>query len=283
MSALVFQDVRKQYPDGTVALHGVTFSVRPGEAVALLGSNGSGKSTLLRCALGLDRATSGVVRVADVDATLARRRQLRRLRLHAGMVFQKINLIDQLSVLSNVIHGALGRSRDPRLWTARTAPDAVRREALGHLQRVGLAHVAARRADRLSGGQRQRVALARLLMQDPQLVLADEPVASLDPRAGREVMELLLEIARERGLTVVCALHQLELARDFSDRIVGLRDGRVVLDAATAQTSAEQLSALYADEHRGEHVQADSEAGRRAGAEQPGAPDRHVHGAAVGT
>lgn len=234
-----------QYSDGTLALDGVDLSVDRGEAVVLLGSNGSGKSTLLKALTRLLEPTSGNITVDGVDVTTAGTRELRDLRRRVGMVFQSINLVDQVSVLSNVIHGGLGRSSSPRNWFAWTAPQDSRELAMGCLHRVGLEQFASRRADQLSGGQRQRVAIARLLMQEPTVVVADEPVAALDPRAGREVMDLLWSIVAEEKLTLVCSLHQLELAESYGDRVVALKNGRLTLDDRIGALSRGELSALY--------------------------------------
>lgn len=245
MYSLSVENLRKVYPDGTRALDGVSFAASPGEVAVVLGANGSGKSTLLRCALGLERATSGTVRVGEIEATALRGEGLRALRRRVGMVFQRFHLVGNLSVFQNVLHGAMGESRNPLAWWAATAPEKSRARAMECLERVGLAEKAGRRADALSGGQQQRVAIARMLMQRPEMVLADEPVASLDPKASREVMDLLVEVARERGLTVVCTLHQLEIAARYADRFIGLRDGRVVLDSSAQEVSGGELEELY--------------------------------------
>ena len=243
------QGLRKTFPDGTEALRGVDIDVRPGEKVVLLGHNGSGKSTLMRCALGLEPVTRGRVLLHGVDTAAGDGRSLRRARRRTGAVFQNINLVNGMSVLSNVVHGALGQGGPAlRYWSHRLARPEVRERALDCLDRVGLANLASRRSDQLSGGQRQRVALARALMQEPDLILADEPVASLDPRAGHQVMELLMDIAAEHRMTVVCTLHQLEFALGHSERIVGLRAGRLVLDRATADVDRGELTGLYAEE-----------------------------------
>ncbi|TVQ57252.1 MAG: phosphonate ABC transporter ATP-binding protein [Rhodobacteraceae bacterium] len=237
--------VRKTYPDGTEVLRGVDLSIAPGEGVVLLGANGCGKSTLMRCMLGLERLTAGEIEIGGVKLHRARRAELRRLRARFGSVFQQFNLVGNLSAHQNVLFGRLG---EHGLFgsLALTAPKAAREQAMACLERVGLAHLAARRTDTLSGGQQQRVAIARMLMQDAQLVFADEPVASLDPRAGREVMDLLFEIVRERRLTVVCVLHQIDLATAYAERIVGLKHGRVAIDGPPAAVDAAAIHDLYA-------------------------------------
>lgn len=238
----------KDYPGGSRALHDVSLCVEAGETLVLLGANGSGKSTLLKCLTRLIEPTEGSVQVLDTDVVTARKKQLAALRAEVGVVFQKINLVRELSVLSNVIHGSLGRARSPRNWLGSTALPQQREEAMAVLDRVGLSHVANRRAEQLSGGQQQRVAIARMLMQRPQVVLADEPVSALDPRAGRAVMDLLWEITEEQGLTLICTLHQLQLARTYGNRVLALREGRVELDTTMSQVADEQLDGLYTDD-----------------------------------
>ncbi|TVQ17026.1 MAG: phosphonate ABC transporter ATP-binding protein [Leptolyngbya sp. DLM2.Bin15] len=252
MIPLSINEVCKEFPDGTRALNGVSFTINPGEGTVLLGSNGSGKTTLLRCINGLETATSGQIYVDHIDVIEAKRRHarkaLKRVRLQTGMVFQKFHLINNLGVLQNVLFGSLGRTQNPMKMFSIGAAKEERMRAMACLDRVGLADLAKRRADTLSGGQRQRVAIARVLMQDPQIVLADEPIASLDPKSGREVMDLLWEIVRERNLTVVCALHQLKIAQEYGDRLIGLRCGNVVMDTPADRIDADQLSHLYDDD-----------------------------------
>ncbi|KZC96275.1 phosphonate ABC transporter ATP-binding protein [Clavibacter tessellarius] len=229
---------------GTRALHDVDLTVERGEVVVLLGLSGSGKSTLLRHLDGLELPTAGSVRVFDQDVAALGRQDLRALRGRVAMIFQQFELVPSLTVLENVLTGALGRLRGPRLgiWTY---PRSARTEALGHLDRVGLLEKAYERADRLSGGQQQRVAIARALMQRPEILLADEPVASLDPESSEQVMRLIREIAADDGLTVVCSLHQVDLALGWGDRIVGLRHGEVVLDTPTRGIGKAQVMEIY--------------------------------------
>jgi phosphonate transport system ATP-binding protein len=226
------------------ALDDVSLAVAPGEIAVLLGPSGSGKSTLLRHVDGLQRPTSGTVTVLGTDVGRAGSGELRRLRRRVGFVFQQFHLVGSLSVLENVCTGALGRLRWPRLGLF-SYPRDLRRAALGHLDRVGLLDRAFQRADTLSGGQQQRVAVARALMQRPEILLADEPVASLDPESAAQVMQLIREISVEQRLTVLCSLHQVPLALNWGDRIIGLRAGRVVLDSPVAALDHDNAMSLY--------------------------------------
>ncbi|GGE92423.1 phosphonate ABC transporter ATP-binding protein [Mycetocola zhadangensis] len=228
----------------TTALRNVALSVEQGEVVVLLGLSGSGKSTLLRHLNGLELPTRGRVSVLGEEVSNLSGRRLRALRSRVGFVFQSFELVPSLTVLENVLTGALATIRGPRfgLWGYSTA---LKRTALGHLDRVGLAHLAYQRSDTLSGGQQQRVAIARALIQNPEILLADEPVASLDPESSDSIMALLREIAADAGLTVVCSLHQVDLALSWGDRIVGLRHGEVVLDTPTADLSKAEVMEIY--------------------------------------
>ncbi|MFC7618890.1 phosphonate ABC transporter ATP-binding protein [Microlunatus sp. GCM10028923] len=242
-AVIEFDGVGKRFGD-TVALDDVTFGVEPGTVVVLLGLSGSGKSTLLRQVNGLQQPTTGTVRVLGAEVSGTRGRSLRELRRQIGFVFQNFHLVGPCTVLENVCTGLLGSLIGPRLGLA-MYPRSVRRQALEQLDRVGLADRAFQRADTLSGGQQQRVAIARALVQRPKILLADEPVASLDPESSAQVMELIREIGAEDDLTVLCSLHQVELALDFADRIVGLRSGAVVLDRAAAGLSRDQAMEIY--------------------------------------
>ena len=228
----------------TRALHTVSLTVEPGEVVVLLGLSGSGKSTLLRHLDGLEFPTTGTVEVLGQNVPTLKPKALRTLRGSVGMIFQQFELVPSLTVLENVLTGALSRLAGPRLglWSY---PKSLRHTALTHLDRVGLLEKAYQRADQLSGGQQQRVAIARALMQSPKVLLADEPVASLDPESSAQVMRLIREIAADDGLTVVCSLHQVDLALDWGDRIVGLRHGKIVLDTSTEGLSKSQVMEIY--------------------------------------
>jgi phosphonate transport system ATP-binding protein len=239
------QNLRKEFDGGRVAaLDDVTVDIHQGELTVLIGLSGSGKSTLLRHLNRLHVPTSGEVEVLGRDVVRARGRELRGLRREVGFIFQQFNIVGRLSCLENVLSGALGRLRGPR-YGVLTYPRALRREALEQLDRVGLADRAFQRADTLSGGQQQRVAIARTIMQRPKLVLADEPVASLDPEISFQVMDVLFQVCSEERLSVLCSLHQVDLALGWADRLIGLRDGRLVLDKPAKGLTTEEAMAVY--------------------------------------
>lgn len=230
---------------GAPVLSGVRFEIARGAAVALVGANGSGKSTLLRLCLGLLEPDSGSVELMGASLERLGSRGRRRVRSRAALVAQRHLLVGRLSALSNVVHGLLGRGGGPRRWTQSLAPAADREAAMEALARVGLAHLAGRRADALSGGQSQRVAIARALVSRPRLLVADEPCASLDPAAGEEVMALLFALAREEGVTVLFTTHDLRHALTHGDRVLGLAGGRLTLDAPAGALTEADLAGLY--------------------------------------
>lgn len=249
MISLRVEDISKTYPDGNQALKKINFDVQPGEAVVLLGHNGSGKSTLFRSITSFETPSEGAIYIDQTNITALNKRQLRMFRKRIGMVFQNFHLINNLSVFQNVLFGAMGQSKFFFQTFAPFARQSLREKAIECLNRVGLAHFAHKRADQLSGGQQQRVAIARMLMQDPEIVLADEPIASLDPKAGREVMDLLWEIAEERGLSVVCILHQMDIAREYGDRIIALKKGELILDEKMNNIGDSFFKELYEHNH----------------------------------
>ncbi len=237
-----FDSLGKTWPDGTRALTEVTLTVPRGQFCVVLGPSGAGKSTLLRAVNGLMKPTQGRVFIDGTEFTHVTRQELRR---RVAMVHQHFNLSPRMSVAGNVLAGLLPAVSTPRALLAWFKPEH-RRKACAMLERVGLApeHLK-RRAGDLSGGQQQRVGVARAFMLDPEVVLADEPVASLDPKIARDILGLIRDAARERNATVICTLHQVELAREFADRIVGMRDGRVVFDGTPADFTDERMAALY--------------------------------------
>ena len=221
----------------------VDLDVHAGERLVLLGPSGGGKSTLLRCINRLVRASSGSVKVLGTEMTRAGSGAVRKVRIQVGMVFQSFNLINRISVLDNVLIGRLGY-----LSTPRSVLGFYRREDIGKamhaLERVGLADFAQQLAMNLSGGQRQRVAIARAVCQNPKILLADEPVSNLDPLLEREILQLLLDICREEHITSVTSLHNIELAEEFSTRIVGIRDGKATV-IEPGEFTHEKLQQIY--------------------------------------
>ena len=246
-TVLSIKDLVKVYPNGTRALDGVTLDIARGEFVVLLGLSGSGKSTLLRCINRLVEPTSGTVIFDGADVTAARGPELRRLRRRMGMIFQQFNLVRRTSVFGNVIAGRLGYRTSWRTIVGRPSGDDARR-AFENLQRVGIVEKAFGRADALSGGQQQRVGIARALMQEPDLMLADEPVASLDPATSHSVMKYLEEINKKDGITVICSLHFLSLARRYGTRVVALRGGQVAFDGLPAEIDERRFKEIYGED-----------------------------------
>ncbi|MBA2722388.1 MAG: phosphonate ABC transporter ATP-binding protein [Methylibium sp.] len=237
------------YRQSSTALHPTTLSILPGQLLVLLGSSGAGKSTLLRTLNGLVRPTAGTVEIPGIGS-LADPAVLRQHRRTTGMVFQQHHLIGRASVLSNVLTGRLGYHGP--LTFMRPWADADKTLALAAIDRVGLLAHALQRADELSGGQQQRVGIARALVQHPKLILADEPVASLDPATALDVMTLLRDICRADRITAVVSLHQVHFAKEFADRIVGLNNGRVVFDGAPEALTTKATESLYANKDRAE-------------------------------
>ena len=241
---ITIRNLRKSYGSNHV-LHGIDMDVKAGEFVVMLGLSGAGKSTLLRCMNGLNQPDSGTLQVGDIN--LMQKHSRRELARHVAMVFQHHNLVQRLSVRKNVLTGRLGQ-----VGTLASVLQLFRQSDIDLadecLQRVGLAHKADERTEALSGGQMQRVGIARALAQQPQVILADEPVASLDPKTARSVLQYLRDATRELGIAVVCNLHQVDYAKEFGDRIVGLSQGRMVFDGVPAQLDEAALNAIYSHE-----------------------------------
>ena len=237
----------KTYPSGTRALDGVSVHIQRGEFVVLIGLSGSGKSTLLRCINRLVDPTSGTVFFDDVDVTAADRVAIRRVRRRIGMIFQQFNLVRRSSVFSNVLAGRLGYRSSWRTIASRPSASDVA-AAFENLGRVGIAARAYSRADALSGGQQQRVGIARALMQKPELMLADEPVASLDPATSHSVMKYLEEINKMDGITVICSLHFLSLARRYGTRVIALKDGKVAFDGRPEAIDERRFKEIYGED-----------------------------------
>lgn len=261
---LRIEGLAKRYKTGDHALKGVSFEVAGGQVVGLIGPSGAGKSTLIRCVNRLVEPSSGSVVLNDRDLTSAGGGELRRFRRRIGMIFQEYALVERLTVMENVLSGRLGYVP---FWRSffRSFPQPDVDKAFSLLDRVGLGDHADKRADALSGGQRQRVGIARALEQDPELLLVDEPTASLDPKTSRQIMRLILEICRERNLPAIINIHDVALARMFVDRIIGLRAGEVVFDAEPALLDDAALTRIYGEE--------DWKAGTNANDDEPDEPE----------
>jgi len=244
MALLEIFDLKKSYPTGEKALRGVDLAVDKHEIVALLGLSGSGKSTLLRCINRLVDPDSGQVKLDGMEITALRKHELRKARVEMGMIFQEFNLVERLTVLENVLSGTLGVCSLWRTTTRAFHKDDIRR-AIELCARVGIADHIEKRADQLSGGQRQRVGIARALMQNPKVLLVDEPTSSLDPKIGAEVMDLICEIAEERRIPVLFSVHDVALAREYSDRIVGLKQGEKIFDEHTGALDDASVERIY--------------------------------------
>ena len=244
---LRLEGLSKRYRTGDLALDGVDLEVPGGQVMALIGPSGAGKSTLIRCVNRLVEPTAGRVRLGDTEVTALSRAALRRARRRMGMIFQEFALVERLTVMENVLSGQLGRVGFWRSYFRRFPQDAVDL-AYATLERVGLAEHVDKRADALSGGQRQRVGIARALLQQPEILLVDEPTASLDPKTSRQIMRLIAELCAERRLAAVINIHDVQLAQLFVQRVVGLRAGRVVFDGRPAELTPEVLTRIYGEE-----------------------------------
>ena len=238
------QDLTKRFPDATVALDTLSLSVPRGEFLVLLGRSGAGKSTLLRCLNRLVEPSSGEITIDGARVDRMRRGRLRDLRRQVGMIFQDFHLVRRRRVLDNVLHGRLGYQSGLDVMLGRFS-EQEKRDAYDILVRLGLEDQAFKRADQLSGGQKQRVAIARALMQRPKVMLADEPVASLDPAASENVLGHLRRICKEDGITAIVSLHQVEYARAYAERVVALRDGRMIFDGRPDVLDDRTVDVLY--------------------------------------
>ncbi len=241
------ENLTKVYPNGTQALTDVSFEVKDGEFLAIIGLSGSGKSTLLRCINRLIEPTSGKIYWNDVDITAASGADLRKIRRQIGMVFQQFNLVKRSPVYTNVLTGRLGYVNTfSSLLHIFSAED--RQRAMASLEQVGLAEKARVRADSLSGGQQQRVGIARALMQEPKLILADEPVASLDPVLAHSILKYLEQLNKDQGITVLCSLHFLDLVHRYATHAIALKDGKLVFQGLPKEIDDAQFKAIYGQE-----------------------------------
>jgi len=244
---LQIEHLTKIYEGGVKALDDINLTVQDGEFLVIIGLSGSGKSTLLRCINRLIEPTAGRIIWDGQDITAASAEEMRRIRRQIGMIFQQFNLVKRSSVLTNVLSGRLGYVNPWRSALGRWSQEDIEL-ALHNLDRVGIREQAYKRADELSGGQQQRVGIARALMQNPRLMLADEPVASLDPATSHSVMKYVEQLNKEDGVTVLCSLHFLSLARAYGTRIVALKDGRKVFDGLPAEIDEARFKAIYGEE-----------------------------------
>ncbi len=244
---LRIENLVKRYPTGDPALKGVSLEISEGEVAALIGPSGAGKSTLIRCINRLVEPTSGNVFLKEENITRLGGRALRRARRRIGMIFQEYALVERLSVMENVLSGQLGYVG---FWRSllRKFPQAVVDEAFRLLGRIGMETFLDQRADALSGGQRQRVGIARALLQNPEILLVDEPTASLDPKTSRQIMRLITELCAERRLGAIINIHDVPLALLFVKRIIGLRQGEIVYDGSPDDLTPERLTEIYGEE-----------------------------------
>jgi len=244
---LTLTQLTKRYKTGDLALQGVTLEIPQGQVVGLIGPSGAGKSTLIRCINRLVQPTAGTIKLKELELTSLSQTALRRARRRMGMIFQEYALVERLTVMENVLSGQLGYVSFWRSLLRRFPAPAVQ-QAFAVLDRVGLLDHVDKRADALSGGQRQRVGIARALLQNPDLLLVDEPTASLDPKTSRQIMRLITEICAERQLAAIINIHDVALAQLFVQRIIGLRQGEVVYDGAPEGLTAEVLTDIYGAE-----------------------------------
>lgn len=245
---LIVEHLTKVYERGEVlALDDISFSVKKGEFLVIIGLSGSGKSTLLRCINRLIEPTAGKIVFDGIDVTAASPRELRHLRRRMGMIFQQFNLVRRSTVLTNVLAGRLGYVNPWASAIHRFSKEATR-SAMDHLEKVGIVEKAFVRADELSGGQQQRVGIARAWAQQPELLMADEPVASLDPATSHSVLKYIEQMNREEGVTVLCSLHFLSLARHYGTRILALKDGKIVFEGLPSEIDDARFKEIYGEE-----------------------------------
>ncbi len=275
---LTITDLVKEYPTGLRALHGVSLTIDKPQVVAIIGPSGAGKSTLIRCVNRLVEPTSGSIVLDGADITKLSRGALRKARRRMGMIFQEYNLVERLTVMENVLSGRLGYVSFWRSFRRKYPPADVQ-AAYALLDRVGLKGYENTRADSISGGQRQRVGIGRALMQQPDLLLVDEPTASLDPKTSRQIMRIIVELAHERGTPTLLNIHDVPLAQTYADRVVGLAAGRIVFDGGPDELNETVLTEIYGEEDWSTTVGGGDDDG---GDDRPGGSDDLEKAAAAG-
>ncbi|WP_414054662.1 phosphonate ABC transporter ATP-binding protein [Macrococcus equi] len=253
MAQIIFKEVNKVYPNGHVGLDNVNLEINKGEFIVIVGLSGAGKSTLLRSINRLHEISSGDISIDGESITQAKGKKLLMMRRNIGMIFQSFNLVKRSSVIRNVLSGRVGYHPTWKMILG-LFPKKDKQIALEALDRVNIVEKAYSRADELSGGQQQRVSIARALAQEPKIILADEPVASLDPLTTKQVMDDLKRINQELGITVIVNLHFVDLAREYATRIIGLRAGKVVFDGPVEQATDEAFSKIYGREIKNEEL-----------------------------
>ena len=244
MPILEFKNVSKVYDNVTKALEDINFTVEEGECVSIIGPSGAGKSTLLRCINRMIDTSEGVVMLDGQDITHVKGKELRGVRTKTGMIFQHYNLVDRLSVIENVLHGTLGKKSTLSGMVGHYTEEE-KNTAFEILKELGLEQQVYKRCDELSGGQKQRVGIARAIMQQPKLILCDEPIASLDPKASKTIMDQLAEINKNKKITCIVNLHQVDVAMKYSQRIIGVAGGKIVYDGSPEKLDQETIHRIY--------------------------------------
>ena len=247
MALLKLENVTKEYQGGTIALSNVNFSVKEGEFVSIIGQSGAGKSTLLRCINRMIETTSGEITFDGVKVSTLSKSDLRKLRTKIGMIFQHYNLVNRLSVIENVLHGRLGY-KSTIAGILGIYNQEEKNQAYRVVELLGLKEQLYKRCDQLSGGQKQRVGIARALVQNPKMLLCDEPIASLDPNASKIIMDQLKKINSDMGITCVINLHQVAVALNYSDRVIGVKSGKVVFDGSPQSITPKEIHTIYGSE-----------------------------------
>lgn len=247
LRSIRIENLKKEYTPGKPVLHDISFEVEGRSSVAIIGPSGTGKSTLIRCVNKLIPPTGGNVYISGENITNLSGRQLREARRKIGMVFQEFNLVERLSVMENILSGRLGYVSSWRAWLRKYPKEDINR-AFELLEAIGLLDFARQRADSLSGGQRQRVGIARAVMQQPHVLLADEPTSSLDPKTSVEIMELLVSLSKANDIPLIINIHDVELAKRFTSRVIGLSKGGIVYDGAPENLTNEHLKEIYGGE-----------------------------------